>query len=280
MKIVTWNIQWGLGMNGRVNLAGIVEHAQAMAGTELDVLCLQEVSDNMPDLQDSGGEDQFAALAALMPGYRAIEGAGVDITDETGARRRFGNMILTRLPVRQVIRHALPWIGGGRRSMPRILLEATVMAPIGPLRVMTTHLEYSSPRIRAAQVEAIRAIHAATCERLDDPPEVGPGPYALQPCSRSALLTGDFNMKPDDPTKRRICEPSDGVIPLLDTWQVLHGEAPHPPSFCIADQTYGAAHCCDFVFATEDLAPRLEEVAYDTETRLSDHQPICVTLAD
>ena len=164
--------------------------------------------------------------------------------------------------------------------MPRFLLEAVVMAPFGPLRVMTTHLEYSSPRIRMAQVEAIRAIHAATCDRLDDPPETGPGPYALQPSTRSALLTGDFNMKPDDRATRRISEPSDGVPALKDTWQVLHGDAPHPPSFCIADTTYGAPHCCDFVFATDDLTCRVEKVVYDTETRLSDHQPVCVRLVD
>ena len=31
---------------------------------------------------------------------------------------------------------------------------------------------------------------------------------------------------------------------------------------------------------TADLAPRLAEIAYDTETRLSDHQPVVLTLRD
>jgi endonuclease/exonuclease/phosphatase family metal-dependent hydrolase len=31
---------------------------------------------------------------------------------------------------------------------------------------------------------------------------------------------------------------------------------------------------------TEDLAPRLERVVYDTATRVSDHQPVLVALRD
>ena len=44
MKLVTWNIQWGLGLDGRVDLARIVDHAKSLA--DFDVLTLQEVADN------------------------------------------------------------------------------------------------------------------------------------------------------------------------------------------------------------------------------------------
>ena len=33
-------------------------------------------------------------------------------------------------------------------------------------------------------------------------------------------------------------------------WETLHRDAPHPPSFCLFDQTHGGPHCCDFVFVT------------------------------
>ena len=73
-------------------------------------------------------------------------------------------MILSRLPVAQVLRVQLPWPADPAvRSMPRMLLEAVVQAPFGPLRVMTTHLEYYSQTQRAAQVEALRAHHAEAC---------------------------------------------------------------------------------------------------------------------
>ena len=278
MKLVTWNIQWGLGMDGRVDLAGIVTHASELA--DFDVLCLQEVSDNMPDLQGSGGENQFARLSELLPGYRVVEGATVEIVDETGQRRRFGNMLLSRLPVRQVLHYALPWIGGEGQNMPRGLIEAVVMAPFGPVRVMTTHLEYSSAEARVAQVEAIRAVHAASCSREDRPRRSGAGPYATQPGSRSAILTGDFNMKPEDPTRHRLLEASASGPALVDAWEAQTPGRPHPPSFCIAEQKYGPPHCSDYVFVTEDLLERLETVSYDVETRLSDHQPVVLSLGD
>jgi endonuclease/exonuclease/phosphatase family metal-dependent hydrolase len=279
MQVITWNIQWGLGMDGRVDLARIVDHARALA--DFDLLCLQEVSDNLPELRGNGGEDQFAALAALLPGYRAVSGAALELPDEGGRTRRFGNMILTRLPVRQVLRHTLPWPGGGPHSMPRMLLEATVIAPFGPLRVMTTHLEYFSAEHRQGQVEAIRAAHGLACDRAARPREPGTGTFELQPSPRSAILTGDFNMRPSDPVKQRISAPMGEATPrLLDSWMLRHGEEPHPHSFCIGDQTYGEPHCCDYVFVTEDLAPRVRAVRYDVETRLSDHQPVVLSLDD
>ena len=66
MHLITWNIQWGRGCDGRVDLVRIVDHARALA--DFDVLCLQEVADNFPALMDNDDSDQFAALAALLPG--------------------------------------------------------------------------------------------------------------------------------------------------------------------------------------------------------------------
>ena len=278
MQIVTWNVQWGLGMDGQVDLARITDHARALA--DFDVLCLQEIADNLPDLKGSRGEDGFSLVAGLLPGYHAMAGVGLEIITESGQTRRFGNMILSRLPVVQVLRHTLPWPGGGPHSMPRALLEATILAPFGPLRMLTTHLEYFLPEHRAAQVEAIRAVHAAACERASRPRQPGTGPYAVQPSPRSAVLAGDFNMAPGNPMLQRLSSPMPGDAPrFLDAWQVLHRAAPHPPSFCIADQTFGPPHCCDFVFVSDDLAERVEHVDYDVETRLSDHQPVVLSLA-
>jgi endonuclease/exonuclease/phosphatase family metal-dependent hydrolase len=108
MKLMTWNVQWCRGVDLRVDPARIVAEAKRIA--DFDVLCLQEIADNFPDpdLGGSGGEDQFAALAALLPDYIAIPGIAVDQPARNGQRRRFGNMILSRLPVRLVFRHLLP----------------------------------------------------------------------------------------------------------------------------------------------------------------------------
>ncbi|HEY4956747.1 MAG TPA: endonuclease/exonuclease/phosphatase family protein, partial [Caldimonas sp.] len=202
MKLVTWNVQWCLGCDGVVDVARIVRDARAFA--DFDVLCLQEVAANFPALKGSAGEDQFAALAALLPGFTAVPGIAVDTAGPGATRRSFGNMILSRYPVVQAMRLQLPWpFDAVKRSMPRLLLEATIDAPFGPLRVMTTHLEYYSATQRAAQVEAVRARHAEACGHAlaagAGAGDQSHGPFQRQPQTVSAILSGDFNIRPSDP---------------------------------------------------------------------------------
>src|SRR6185369_2088647 len=147
--------------DGAVDPGRIVSEARRLA--DFDVLCLQEIADNYPDprLAGSDGDDQFARLAQLLPGFTAVPGVAVDQPGGDGRRRRFGNMILSRLPVRQVYRHLLPYpFDAGVPGMPRIAIEAIVRTPSGDVRVITTHLEYYSAVQRMAQAEALRAIYA------------------------------------------------------------------------------------------------------------------------
>jgi endonuclease/exonuclease/phosphatase family metal-dependent hydrolase len=37
-------------------------------------------------------------------------------------------------------------------------------------------------------------------------------------------------------------------------------------------------YCCDYVYVTEDLVPRLRSIAVDADNRASDHQPVIVEL--
>lgn len=279
MKLITWNIQFGLGVDGRLDLARIIAHAKSMA--DFDVLCLQEVADNFPDLQQSASTNQFAEIAALLPGYTAIEGPGVDVPDGKGRRRRFGNMMLSRYPVGRVLRHAMPWVTDGTRSMPRLLIDAVVQAPWGPVRVMTTHLEYYSPAQRVGQVETIRRAIQEGRVRAAQEPVPGPGGFAPSDETASAILTADFNMTVDNPTFRCLLEKADDGAPgLVESWSTLNPGQAHPFSFCIYDQRYDKPHCCDFILLTPDLRPRLRRVFYDTQTQVSDHQPVLVELDD
>ena len=49
--------------------------------------------------------------------------------------------------------------------MPRVAVEATLQAPMGPLRVTTTHLEYYSDVQRRAQAKRLRNLHDEGCQR-------------------------------------------------------------------------------------------------------------------
>jgi len=162
--------------------------------------------------------------------------------------------------------------------MPRVALEAEIRAPWGDVRVTTTHLEYYAPRQRAAQVERLRALHAeafAQAAAAPSPREDG-GPFQRRDRPRDAILTGDFNLPAGDPLHDRLCAPfDDGTPPLHDAWRVLHGATPHPPSFRLYDADYpGTPYCCDFVFVSEALAPRLKMLRIDANCRASDHQPV------
>jgi len=279
MKLITWNIQFGVGIDGRNDLERIIVEAKRIA--DFDVLCLQEVADNFPELKANRGEDQFAEIARLLPGYTAIEGIGVDVPASDGRRKRFGNVLLSRLPVGQVLRHILPWEADATRSMPRMLIEAVVMAPFGPVRVMTTHLEYYSPTLRAASVEGIRDLHSMASARAAQPPLPADTMFRPYPATRSAILTADFNMQTTDPAYGRLSAPfADATPPFVDAWTLRNPDTQHPLSFCIYEQVAGQPHCCDFIFVTEDLAPRVTGIFYDTQTQVSDHQPVLITLRD
>jgi endonuclease/exonuclease/phosphatase family metal-dependent hydrolase len=282
MKIVTWNIQWCRGCDGRVDPGRIVAHARALA--DFDVLCLQEVAANFDTLPGSSGENQFEVLGSLLPGYTAVAGVAVDTPAPDGSRRRFGNLILSRYPVLQVMRIQLPWPSDpGQKSMPRLLLEATVDTPLGAIRIMTTHLEYYSALQRAAQVEAIRAQHAEACGRArsERKLEHSPGPFQGMKQSASAILTGDFNFRPEDPLHLRLGGPfGDSTPELVDAWPLLHPSTPHAHTSGVHDRAqWPEPFTCDFIFASRDLAPRLETVKVDGDTRASDHQPVLLELS-
>ena len=281
VKILDWNIQWCLGVDGRVDPKRIVDEARALA--DFDVLCLQEVACNFPALKGSAGEDQFALIAALLPGFTAIAGIAVDTAAPDGRRRSFGNMILSRLPVRQATRVQLPCPSDPDVShMPRMLLEAVVQAPFGLLRVMTTHLEYYSALQREAQVEGVRARHAEASEhaRRDRPVDRSEGPFHSQEQTPSAILTGDFNCRIADAAYARMLAPFDErAAAFVDAWTVLHPGMAHAPTVGVHDrEQWPEPFACDFIFASRDLRPRLQAIAVDAATRASDHQPLLLEL--
>jgi endonuclease/exonuclease/phosphatase family metal-dependent hydrolase len=169
--------------------------------------------------------------------------------------------------------------------MQRSAIEVVVQAPWGPLRVTTTHLEYYSAIQRAAQVGALRMLHQEACSHASAPriQEDAGQPFQALPRPASAILTGDFNFKPDDPEYRRITRPFDlGTAPaLVDAWTLAHPGIAHAPSAGLYEDSWAKSpFCCDFIFVTADLAARVRNVAIDAQTQASDHQPVLIEIAD
>ncbi len=284
MKLITWNIQWGRGADGRVDLERILAHARRLA--DFDVLCLQEVSAGYPELPGGDGSDQFRALAKRLPEFTAIAGVATDAPRTGGGRRAFGNMILSRLPVLQVFRHLLPWpADAGVMSMQRVAVEATLRTPFGLLRVTTTHLEYYSLLQRSAQVERLRELHreAVAQSRAQRPGGIGDGAFEHMPRGGPAILTGDFNFLPDAAERDALlADFGDDTPAYRDAWLIAHPGQPHAPSVGLYDKAQwpGPPFTFDFVFVSADLAPRVGDVRIDAQSDASDHQPLLLELSN
>jgi len=271
MRIVSWNVQWCRGLDGVVDPARIAAELRIAAP---DVACLQEIASGFADLPGSRGEDQPAALDSELPDYETVVGWGVDVPGAGRSRKRFGNIVLSRMPLGRVRRHSLPWPASPTEpSMPRVAVEAIVEAPFGPLRVVCTHLEYYLAEHRAAQVARLAQIRLewlAERKRVDEK-----GPFRSQPRTASTIVCGDFNLPPEDPLHQQILN-----IGFVDAWEALHPAVPHPPTFRLHERDEGESpYCCDFMFVTPDLVSRLRSLRIDADNRASDHQPLILELA-
>jgi len=276
-SILSWNIQCGLGCDGVFDLARIARVMRVLG--DADVICCQEVARH--DAAYASGADQEAELQRLFPGYQVFFGAGLDREGDGGAggaRRQFGNALLSRLPVLQVFRHLLPHpAAGGIKHMQRQAIEAVLQTASGPLRVVTTHLEYFSCDHRAAQIARLREIQQEVAANEASPAKAAPSPYDLTPRPASLVLCGDFNVKPDDAEYTQLM-----AEPLLDAWRVARGAEPHPPSTGLFDRKQWpmGGHCRDYFAVTADVAQRIAAVEIDLTTDASDHQPLLLTLRD
>lgn len=278
--LLTWNIQYGKGVDGCIDLGRIAEVARRRG--PVDVLCFQEVAINYGEM--GGGEtvDQMKELASLFPGYAPIFGVAVDRVGPNHMRRRFGNLVLSRLEVLDAMTHPLP-----RPAAPAVLhmkraaLCCLVETRDGPLRVITTHLEFHREAQRLAQTGRLRTIHAEAVANERGPPEPGPGAYANLPAAIGSVIGGDFNYELDSPPYCAMLAPFGGAAPdLVDAWRAHHGALPHAPTCGIFDreQWQQGPHARDFWFVSAELAPRIKAVVVDTETDASDHQPVWLEL--
>ena len=292
MQLMTWNTQWCCGLDGEVDPARIVQVIQEMGGC--DVLCLQEIAVNYPQLQGSP-QNQVEQLQALLPGWLLFFGAAVDEFSSQG-HQQFGNLIATRLPVLQVQHYPLPYPADmDVRSMPRMCTVVTVQDPeLGAVRVMTTHLEYYSKRQRMAQAHALRRLNFEALSQVYAPGEqVHDGsPFQSKVHTPHAVLCGDFNLEATE-HEYGVLASDASVIECLeagwpeqvvgsswsDAWRVLHPQQAQPHTFKVFDRRYGPEPvACDFVWVSDSLRSHVRSFTVNGDTKVSDHQPVRVVL--
>jgi endonuclease/exonuclease/phosphatase family metal-dependent hydrolase len=196
MRVLTWNLLWRFGEDWRARGQGI---AATLEAVRPDLAGLQEVwataeTDQAAQLADRLGMHAAFGVPSLPPPPRppaSPDQAGVEV----------GVAVLSRWPVLEVHRHRLP----SRRRPEIVALEAVADHPQGPLRLLTTCIDWE--REDAAQ----RLVQTRTLARLlADPARDGPLPV---------LLTGDLNAPPATPEIRALTEVA------VDAW-VAGGGAP------------------------------------------------------
>jgi endonuclease/exonuclease/phosphatase family metal-dependent hydrolase len=290
MRLVTYNIQFGMGRDGRLDLRRIAD-----AVRDADVIALQEVERYWTK---SGMTDHPAELAALLSDHHWVYGPGVDLdasfADPAGKpvhrRRQIGNMLLSRTPILSTRCFPLPKVGMvAHYSLQRVALEGVIAVPgpLGAIRVYSIHLTHLADETRGPQVDAILDIYrrapagggawtgpAGGSSWTDGPPP---------PMPREAILMGDFNFEPTSPLYDRIVGPFSPeygrMNPLegfVDAWVASgHGERDGvtlPPSGGNPGQRI------DYCFVSTSLLARVRACWIDGEAAGSDHQPFWTEL--
>ena len=170
LRVVSWNIHHGRGLDERVDVARVADELQALAP---DFVLLQEVD---VGVRRSGGVDIAAELGARLGMHHAF---AENIPYQGGS---YGNAILSRWSVTE--QHNLHY-RMLREGEQRGLLTVVVAAPGGPLAIGCTHIDSRSD----------------DAERMQNTPEI------LAAVSQRGLLGvgGDFNDLPDSRVHRALC---------------------------------------------------------------------------
>lgn len=283
IRLVTWNIRWGRGIDDIVNLDRTVEQVRQF--TPFDILCLQEVASGYadPELKHADGRNQFKILASKLNGYTAICGYAVDQLGPGDKRQQFGNMIFSRFPVLQVYRHRLPWPAeSGVKSMQRMALETLLKTPLGNLSVITTHLEFYSAYQRMAQVEYLCRIYNEAWSHypLTDG-NVSKDPFSAYPQIAGTILAGDFNFSENAPERATLLSSHHAPAPaIVDAWEMANPGKKHIPTMGYFDRERwpDGPFVSDYIFVSNNLASHIQDVRVETQSQASDHQALLLEL--
>jgi len=269
MRIVTYNIQYGIGLDGQYDIARICD-----AVRDADIICFQEVTRGFIR---NAGADMPAEIEGHLPNFFSSFHAATDIDMLSGfveghaANRRFqfGNMVLSRWPIAAVRGHLLPRTARENAlNLQRGALEALIKTPDRPLRVYSIHLDHVSSVERLSQVQAVRAIadeYAQTGGAITGAQEFG---LPLKEEDGGYLLLGDFNFEPgsDEYAEMTSGDVIDAAVEATGWTWVLPEDRRNTKRL-------------DHIFANSLLSSKCHSPRIDHEAVGSDHMPVWITLS-
>lgn len=227
LTVATFNIWHNLG-DWPARQAGVIE---ALRAVDADVIALQEVLEDAPGLPN-----QAATIAEALSGEGGAYSVHFVSTDPLGQPRRYGNAILTRLPVIATDETRLRPLDD-HRTAAHVRVEFTGR----PIDIHATHLHWQEEggAIRAQQLADLIAF----IDKRSDAP---------------VIVMGDMNAEVSGPE----------FAPLLarygDAWRIANPGAPEPNT--LNPENHPAHRRIDHILVeTEHFAP--------LETRLFATQP-------
>lgn len=239
LRVMTYNVHSCIGMDGRISPQRI---ARVIARHQPDVVCLQEID---VVRQRTGGIDQAQQIARFLRmkfHFHPI----LHVEEE-----RYGDAILTHLPVRLVKAAPLPGLAERPNLEPRGALWVAIDVGGAEVQVINTHLGLWG-RERQAQVEAL----------------LGPEWLGHPDCLPPVVLCGDFNALPTSPVCRRLRRR------LNDAQAALSGHRPRGTFFGRLPHAR-----IDHIFVDPGIEVLAAEVPDSEIAKVaSDHLPVVVEL--
>lgn len=235
IRVLVYNIHAGKDGAGRDNLEQV---AALVRELRVDVALLQEVDRHT---RRSGGVDQPAELARRT-GHAALFSRSLHYDGG-----EYGIALLTRWKVRDSLTVSLavdpPQERAGGSREPRVAQVVTLEAPLGPLRIVNTHLDPSGDdRWRLQEISQV--LKSAGAERR-------------------VLVGGDLNATPETATLDAVRSAG-----LRDAWQCGGGDGHTYPADVPRKRI-------DFLFMRGPV--RCVSAAV-VQTTASDHRPLLVIL--
>jgi endonuclease/exonuclease/phosphatase family metal-dependent hydrolase len=280
MLLATYNIHFGIGADHRYDVKRI---AQTVG--DADIICCQEVVQGWPQ---NAYADQAAQIAGILNRHYVfhgpfdVDGSSVEADGKIVNRRRtFGNMILSRWPIRSSRALPLPHNSlVNHFDLQRGVVEAVIDAPGLSLRVYSVHLSHVSSRQRLPQARALMEFVQGAANGSPWDGKAGDGfifQDAAPPMPQAAIVMGDMNCTQDDPeyalmagyhaARRGRLTRQDQ---LIDAWTAL-GNDEYVESF---PREGRIDHC----LVSPSLQPALMRAWIDQSANGSDHWPMFVEL--
>ncbi|MGH3716196.1 MAG: endonuclease/exonuclease/phosphatase family protein, partial [Micromonosporaceae bacterium] len=239
LRVMTYNIHHGVGMDRRLDLTRI---ARTISESGAELVALQEVDRHF------GSRSEFADQAGWLAERLSMDvayGSSLDLDpgQPERPRRQYGNALLCRYPIAEPATRLLPRCEASRNPEERSLLTGRITVAGTPIWVHNTHLHQSTRQGRLTQARTVR-------ELIGSP-------------SDPVILCGDFNAAPDTTEVREIGRG------LVDAWT----RAGNGPGYTFSAQLPRIR--IDYVLTSPELTATGARVL---DTRASDHRPVVVEL--